>query len=277
MALLRKTTGILCAALAAALLLGGCSGEPEPVTSTDVVTIDGMYLDESFVDEEDEDLRRVYLLYTLHPEEENLEADSVYTELTINDTNTYESEHYPGACDWMGSYYYSSYIEDVTLGDELRVATVFEIPAADLEEGRTITLSDYQTPTIGEIELFTDDIVSCENPEAVAQEADPEGYEREQGLRAPVDAATADRVRNAINGWEWYAYVGSFSYRTQFSAGDRFVSIINGAQVEGSYQVMNGYILLTNDSNGYQIWVPYSWDEEGKINVDIASGYSVYE
>ena len=40
---------------------------------------------------------------------------------------------------------------------------------------------------------------------------------------------------------------------------------------------MNGYILLTNDRHGYQIWVPYSWDEDGKINVDIASGYSVYE
>ena len=274
MALLKKAGALLCAALAAALLLGGCSGGQGAVTETDVITVDGMYIDESFVDEENAELRRVYLFYTLHPEEENLQVSSAYTtELTINDTNTYMSEIYPYACDWMGSYYYSSTVEDVTLGSELKVATVFEIPEADLEEGRSITLSNSDIPSIEEIKLSTDDIVRCESAEAIAQEADPDGYAAEQQRREPADAATTERVNNAVANYEFYEYYGSLSWRTQFMPPDRFVTYANGTEVTGSYVVTNGYFKLTNDSNGAVVWIPYSWNDNGGISVSLSDGY----
>ena len=133
--------------LAGTLGLAGCGSETpsttEPdapegtstVTETDVVTINGLYVNDGYVNEDNDQLMLLYLLYTVHPAEENLEISSNITTLTINDKNDYSSERRAGACKYMGSYYYSDFIEDVYMGTELKVAETFEIPAADLEAG----------------------------------------------------------------------------------------------------------------------------------------------
>lgn len=273
------------ALMASALCLGACSGgsgesagtsEPQSTTETDIVKIDGIYVDDSYVDEESDQLKRVYLFYTLSPDEENLEADSTYTELTINETNTYESEFYPNACSYMNSYYYSSFLEDVFMGSELKVAAVFEIPDADLAADRSITIADYQIPTIENIKLSTNDIVRCASAEEIAQQADPEGYEEALSLREEADAETTERVRNAINGY-WYSFiVNNLSYRTEFSAPNYFTTTVSGATSTGTYSVTNGFVMLTNDSNGYVVEVPYTFEGD-KIDLDLPTGYSVYE
>lgn len=273
------------ALIASALCLGACSGgsgesagtsEPQSTTETDIVKIDGIYVDDSYVDEESDQLKRVYLFYTLSPDEENLEADSKYTELTINDTNTYESEFYPDACSYMSRYYYSSFLEDVFMDSELKVAAVFEIPDADLAADRTITIADDQIPTIENIKLSTNDIVRCASAEEIAQQIDPEGYEEALSLREEADAETTERVRNAINGY-WYSFiVNNLSYRTEFSAPNYFTTTVSGATSTGTYTVTNGFVMLTNDSNGYVVEVPYTFEGD-KIDLDLPTGYSVYE
>lgn len=284
----KRFVGLIGVAMAVALCLGGCSegttaAEPAAqeesqasVKETDVVAIDGIYVDDSYVSEESDQLKRVYLFYTLSPDNENLEADSKYTEMTIADGNTYECEFYPGACDLMSSYYYSSFIENVYMGDTLKVAAVFEIPAADLASDRAISLADDQIPSIDGIKLSTNDIVRCASADEIAQNVDAEGYEHAQYLREEADAAATEQVRNAINGYYWSFFANNFSYRTEFSAPNNFTTTVSGAQTAGTYTVTNGYVVLTNDANGYVVEVPYSW-ENGEIKLDLPAGYSVYE
>lgn len=38
-----------------------------------------------------------------------------------------------------------------------------------------------------------------------------------------------------------------------------------------------GYIKLINDSNGFVVEVPYSWDDDGNINLDLVTAYGVHE
>ena len=286
----RRSLGALLLATMMGFCLNGCSKEvvddnaetqtqeitQELVTETEVVSIDGLYVDDSYVDEESSQLKRVYLFYTLSSDDANMEIDSKYTELTINDGNTYESGLYPGACDWMSSYYYSSFIEDVYMGDELKVAAIFEVPEADLAADRSITLSDNQIPTIEDIRLSTNDIIRCSSAEEIAQMIDPEGYENEQYLRAEADAETTERVRSAINNRYWVFYTNNFSYRTEFSAPNNFTTYTGGAAASGVYTVANGYVILTNDSNGFVTHVPYTWNG-GEIELDLPAGYSIYE
>lgn len=278
------------AMLAAAMCLAACSGgtattdgaSSEPATDasttkeTDIVSIDGIYVDDSYVDEESDQLKRVYLFYTLSPDEENLKADSKYTELTINDKNTYTSEFYPGACDYMAGYYYSSYIEDVYMGSELKVAAVFEIPEADLASDRTIAFEDDQIPTIENVSMSTNDIVRCASAEEIAQQVDPDGYQQALNLRAEADPAMTERVMNAINGYYWSFFVNNLSYRTEFYAPNNFTTTVSGAQTSGTYTVTNGFVVLTNDSNGYVVEVPYTFEGD-EINLDLPTGYSVRE
>lgn len=277
------------AVLVASMGLFACSGggpsdagqpsegdAPATVTETDVVSIDGLYVDDSYVDEESDKLKRVYVFYTLSPGEENLDADSTYMDLTINDGNTYTSEFYPGACDLMASYYYSAYLGDVYMGDQLKVAAVFEIPEADLASDRTIAFEDDQIPTIDSIRMSTSDIVHCASAEEIAQKADPEGYEQSVCLRQEADPETAERVRNSINGFYWSFFVNNMSYRTEFFAPNGFETTVSGVGTTGTYTVANGFVVLTNDSNDYVVEVPYSWDGD-QIDLDLPTGYSVSE
>ena len=75
------------------------AGSGETVTASGAISIDAIAVDDSWRDDEESPLRMVYLFYTVTAADTNLEADSVYTEMTINGSNTYESENYPGTCD----------------------------------------------------------------------------------------------------------------------------------------------------------------------------------
>ncbi len=255
---------------------GGENNKSTPTTATDTVSIDGIFVDDSWADEESNQLKRVYLFYTLSPDEENLEADSKYTDLIVNNKNTYTGEHYPDACDYMPSYYYSDFIEDVYMGSELKVATVFEIPEADLAAGRTISIKDDQIPTIEKISLSTDDIVHCASVEEIAQKVDPDGYQQALNLRNEADSATTKRVRNAINGYYWSFFVNNMSYTTEFFAPNKFTTTLLDQEVSGTYTVTNGFVILRNDSNGFTVEVPYAFDG-GEIELDLPTAYSVYE
>lgn len=250
--------------------IGGSASESEATTSeadaekvmaTDYMTVEGIYVDESYVDEDSASLRMVYLFYTVTTPGENLKVDSKSTILTIGGKNEYSSSHYAKACRYMSSYYYSDYLEDVYVGDVLKVVETFVIPSGDLVEGKEISLSKHQVPDSDKIKFTTDDIVFCESPEAIAQIADPDGYALEIYNRSPADSGTVSAVRNAINGYYWDIYVNSTSYELEFYAPNSFemrvpaFGITNG----GTYEVQNGYVVCTYTSTGLTLEIPYTW------------------
>ena len=97
----------------------------------------------------------------------------------------------------------------------------------------------------------------------------------------PADAETTARVQSAINGYYWkYAPALGTSitmYKTEFFSPNTFETTTSGITSSGTYEVETGYIKLINDSNGFVIEVPYSWDDDGNINLDLATAYGVHE
>ncbi len=116
----------------------------------------------------------------------------------------------------MPSYYYSSYLQDVSVGAPLAVVETFRIPAEVLTSGQAITLTNEQIPEMDQLILSTEDLVLCQGVEAVAQAADPTGYDRSR-LCAPRP------IRNRRAGppsGQWprlNCYIDGISYQIAFS------------------------------------------------------------
>lgn len=76
--------------------------EPQEVLSNACMSIDGVYVDDSWSDGDNSPLRMVYLLYTLTANDTNLQIDSKYTKMTINGSKSFMLHGYllrcPAAC-----------------------------------------------------------------------------------------------------------------------------------------------------------------------------------
>ena len=245
------------------------------VMETDNFKINGVYVDDAYRDDDESPLRMVYLFYTITAADTNLDADSKYTEMTINGTNTYESDHYPPACSFAGSYYYSSYIEDVYMGTSLNVAATFLVPEADLAAGRSVTLADSSIPGIEAISFSTDDMIHLEGDEAICEAADPEGYAAAMELREPADEETTAMVQNQLNGAGWILSINGLTYDIDFWAPNNFsVATSLGVTNSGTYTVQKGYVFCTYDSNGYTVEIPYTLTDT-EFDIDMIAGFDV--
>lgn len=261
---------IMCIAFSAC---GGNSSSNEKMSSK-YVTIDSICIDDSYIDEDDSNLKLVYLFYTVTTDDQNLEISSAATSLTINDTNTYSSERVIGACDYASSYYFSDYIKNVNVGESLKVVETFKIPAGDLESGKTITLSN-NIPEMDKIKLTTDNIVTYENAEAIAQAIDPNGYAEEIAAREEADTETTEKAKSLLNGYYWSFFVNNTTYEIEFYAPNEFeVRTSLGVTNSGTYVVQNGYISCTYDSNNYTVNIPYEFTD-GDIKLETADAFDV--
>lgn len=255
---------------------------------TDYAKIEGIYVDNSYTSKDDGNKKLVYVFFDAFTNAENLQVSSKASTLTVNDTNSYESSKLMGKAIPMESYYYSSYIKDVYVGESQKVVLTFIIPAAELEAGRTITMDLYGIPDTDKIKLSTDEIVACNSEDEIAQQADPEGYASYQTKIQPADAETTEKVKQAING-----YTFSFSYSVgnstinqgmAFEAPDKFEMQLGGTRVNGgTYVVENGFLACTYDGqvdvNGNKVsdekktvLVPWSWGADD-IELDL-SGFA---
>ena len=163
----------------------------------------------------------LYLFYTVLYAGPALSVRSDAAQLTVGGGETYSAEHYTGQCRLMPSYYYSSYLQDVSVGTPLAVVETFRIPAEVLTSGQAITLTNAQIPEMDQLILSTEDLVLCQGVEEVAQAADPTGYDRIQALRAEADPETAEQVRQAVNGRAWNCYIDGISYQIAFFPAQR--------------------------------------------------------
>ena len=123
-------------------------------------------------------------------------------------TNEYKPQHYANACDFMPSYYYSDFIENVYVGNFLKVVDVFEVPEGDLMSGKEATFSAARMSDISEIKVVTDDLIHCASADEIAQKADPEGYAEAQAKHNPANEETTQAVSAALNGY-WTFFVNN--------------------------------------------------------------------
>ncbi len=250
--------------------------EAEPEEES-CITVDAICVDESYVSEESDALKMVYLFYTLKADDSNLQIDSKYTEMTINDANTYSSDNFAdsaAACKYAPNYYYSSYIEDVYVGTELRVIATFKVPEGDLQPGKTITFADTQLPEISAISLTTDEIQWFATGMELAEAIDPEGYAAEMVAREDADSETVSLVKGMIDGYYWSFFVNSTSYEIEFWSNNTFEVRTAFGSNSGDYSIKNGYIFCTYPDTGYTVEIPYAI-ENGELDLDVVAGFDV--
>lgn len=245
------------------------------ISETSYMRINGLFVDESYVDKDNENKTLLYVCYSTFTPDQNLRVDSKDSELTVNGINIYTSEHYGGSCRYLGSYYYSDYLEDVYVGDEIKVVETFKVPKGELEPGRELSFENSQIPDSDKIRLNTDDILHCDSVKTIAKIVDPEGYEDMSYKLSPADSDTVARVKNAINGYGWDFYVNYTSYHIDFY--DNGYDLRTAfADTSGSYTITNGYIILTNGTTGAVNYAPYSWGPND-IELGITDAFDVSE
>lgn len=244
------------------------------VTSNSMVTVDGIYLNNEYTDEEG--LKHVVLFYTISAGEENIDISSFTIKLIIN-KNEYEAiidESTPN----LTQYYYSSTIEKVYVGKSLKVAAVYKVPDGDLVNGKEITLFSVKDLANG-IKLKTDDIKKMDDLTAISLDVDKEYAEKrqveEKEKLVEADSATTKKVRNDLNGYYFDipAYIGNTytKYKLEFASPNKFTvtATISGGSISnsGTYTVTKGYIVLHYDTGGKDVNTPYRY-ESGEITID---------
>lgn len=252
---------------------------PVFVTETAHCTLDGIYVDSSFADENNPNLKMVYVLYTAFTNDKNLKISSKLSKMNFETGNSYSSESFGKACDsYMPSYYSSNYLEEIYIGSSLKVMSIFQVPEAEFSASEVITVVPYGLPEGEELKVSAADVKFFDSPNALAEAADPEGYAQAMLAYEPADAETAAKVKKAINGYYWSFYVNSTSYEIEFYSPDKFEVRVKafGVNNGGKYEVRNGYIICTYDSNGAVVEIPWSWGEND-IELDVTSAFSVDE
>lgn len=253
--------------------------ETEKVTKNDYIEIEGVYVDQSYNDGENSSLKMAYVFLNVKAPDKNCKADCKYAKMTINDTNTYDSDFYKGTCEYAPSYYYSSFVEDVYVGDSLKIVLTFKIPEGDLASGKSIVFSDTDMQFDG-IKMSTDDIVFCNSAEEVCEKGDPTGYAEEIEKHSPADATTENNVKELINGYYWTFYVSAGTtiqaHEIEFYAPDKFEVRTNFGSNGGTYEVKKGFIYVTYSTNNATIKIPYEL-KDGDISLYCESAFSIYE
>lgn len=254
----------------------GENKQNEKTTETSYMSVDGIYVDNSYEDKENSSLKLVYLFYTAKTNDKNLKIDSKSAKLTIGGMNQYESTgNLDKKCIYMSSYYYSDYLEDIFVGDSLKVVETFKIPQGDLAAGKDIKITKAQLPETEKIYISTDDIIYCDNAEKIAEKVDPDGYAAELTKRTDADQSTVNRVKSLINGYEWKFYVNSVAYTIEFISPNKFELRTAFGTNSGTYTVKNGYIFCTYPSNNYTVEIPFAFTDDGDIDLDVVTAFDV--
>ena len=245
------------------------------VKETDYMTIEGVYVDNSYSTKDNENMRFLYIVYTAHTNDKNLQIDCKSMNVKINDANSYKAVRSKTESRYLRNYYNGAYLRDVYVGEEGKFVETFEIPKGDLEPGRSISISKSQIPDADKIRLTTDEIIFCDSPEEVAEKADPEGYEEEMWALEDADSEVVAAVKEEINGYQWDVNANNMKYQIEFWEPNEYELRTAISTSGGTYEVKNGYIICTNEIGG-QIEIPFTY-EDGEVKVDVISAFDFYK
>ena len=253
--------------------------EPEEteITQTTHCTLDGVYIDNSYENKDNSSLKLVYVCYTAHTDDQNLKLSSKLSNLTFDSGNTYSSSHYPKSCtDYMPNYHSSDYIEDVYIGQSLKVVSVFEVPVGEFNTGDFFTVAPYGLPDGEVLKIRPETVQYFDTSKELAETADPTGYEETLQNHEAADQQTTAKVKAAINGYKWSFYVNSISYEIEFFSPNRFELRVRALNVKngGTYTVQKGYVVCTYDSNGAVVEIPYSFGPDD-IDLRVTDAFDV--
>lgn len=246
------------------------------VLESNYITIDGIYVDESY---EDEDMGLVYLFYTINANDSNIELSSTSMSMRINDKNDYTSNTNYDLIPKYTNYYYSSFIKDIYVDQTYKVCSTIEVAKGDLEGSKTITLSNSNISDIDKIKFTTDDIKHMDNIADISKDLDSEVFEvkytKEQNALADVDEDREKYIHNNINGYYYTINVNIGTQISQieleFSEPNNFTLTSNfGLSNYGTYEVKNSIIIL-NYHTGLSKNVSYELDENGDVILTNAS------
>jgi len=252
--------------------------EPDKVTKTDYIQIDAIYVDDSVIEGEDEELRTVYVFYTATAKNKNLKVDAKAMNMKFEGSNSYESIHSLGdKKNFFSNYYYRTVLEDIYVGSSLKLLETFEIPVGELTPGKTVRFTNYHYSDTRKLKMSTDDFKHMKNFEEIAKDIDPDAYYKEVDLRSDADAATTKKVKNAINDYYWKFYTNMMWYKLEFFAPNDFNISGSVLSNKGKYYVKKGYVALSYD-NGYTyaVYIKYNFKENGDINLEVADSFSVF-
>lgn len=255
------------------LLLIGCGTGPKEKNSNDQMTINKIYVDNSYKSDKSDVLKAVYVHYTINSKS-NIDVNSYTLQMLVGE-NSYDAEQSAPASNLAAKVpnliFTQSTTTSVYAGETRDVLASFLVPEADLEEGKLITFKGNGGLDAEGIQVKTDDIVHVASPDELAQTVDPDGYAEHMANYNPADEATADAVSSKLNGnYYWFSSNG-LSGKYEFSAPNNYTLTSLGITVSGTYKVLHGYIELTLDSTGYKSYAPYTLDETGGLDVDFAS------
>ena len=246
------------------------------VLESNYITIDGIYVDESY---EDEDMGLVYLFYTINANDSNIELSSTSMSMRINDKNDYTSNTNYDLIPKYTNYYYSSFIKDIYVDQTYKVCSTIEVAKGDLEGSKTITLSNSNISDIDKIKFTTDNIKHMDNIADISKDLDSEVFEvkytKEQNALADVDEDREKYIHNNINGYYYTINVNIGTQISQieleFSEPNNFTLTSNfGLSNYGTYEVKNSIIIL-NYHTGLSKNVSYELDENGDVILTNAS------
>ena len=284
----KKILGVL---LVLVLMLGltGCGEKaPTKVMESKSIKVNGVYVDESYEDEDGDGLKAVYLFYTVKAADTNYKVSSKDIQIKVNDTNSYSPVMKKDFIPYYTNYYYSDFLEEVYVGKSLNVLATFEVPEGDLKDSKLIKLEDSDISDIGEIFFTTNDVKFMKNMEEISKDLDKKTfdvrYKERQNALAVADEATTTNVRNLINGYyfEFTNYTAknvAMRYRIDFDWTNYFklTSSVGTASLsnDGTYEVRNGYIALTYNSNGHTVFVRYELENDD-ISLYASEAFSLY-
>lgn len=239
---------------------------------TEVVKLDGIFVDTSHSESNGKPLKMVYLFLSFKASDKNFEISSISfgNDIKIGE-NTYSPEIYYGSCKFMPNYHYANTIKEVFVGEELKIAFTYKVAEGDLETEKEVS-------TRG-LKFTTEDLVRCASVKEIAQKVDPTGYEEALALRKTADKATRNKVRKAVNGyyWEFYVYVGTSLQKNEieFYAPNKFEIKALSLKNKGTYTVHEGYIFLHYKTTDSVVEVPYEF-KDGQIELYLSDAFSLY-
>ena len=242
--------------------LAACGGSK---MESKYMKIEGIYVDNSYEDKDDPDMKKVYLFYTQNAADKDMNVSISNGKIVIDENNEYESYHLPKSCVYMPGYYYSDYDKELTSGQTLKVAETYTIPENVLKKGKNINIVNEEVLGDKNLSFPVDEIIYCDDVKEIAKDIDPEGYKEEQDKRKKADDKTIKEVRAQIDNTYIDFYANTIYYRLEFSEPDVFSLNINNSFTNGGkYSIRNGYISCTFDSNNKTTYVPYEM-KDGEI------------